>query len=360
MISVRPARLLPALVVFALATVAPAPDADACTRGPDQSQGFYGLSIASPVAPSDGGILLLGTAKDIAADRIATDLVVEAKAGERVVPVDVTVLATQSLGSGNVGFTLRILPKESLPADTKLSLELKSASTIEPSQFPLEATIGYERLADLDSLKLQLGESARSQIADDKQTATCVMGTEMMASSCGGGGALPERKFVPRFLWAHGAKFEVESSWRRTAVLSAYATVTIAVPSPVDSVSSKEGAVGSIATTATGRVCVDATITLKADPARKWTRQACLDLAQLPAPTATEQADFEERSLNGLGCTSIRYADGTTTTLGDAPSGSEDSGCSVGSHAGSSGTTSAFGALVALAMAGVARLRRRR
>jgi len=360
MISVRPARLLPAVVVFALATVVPAPDADACSRGSDRTQGFYGMAIASPVAPSDGGILLLGTAKDIAAERIATDLVVVARAGERVVPVDVTVFASKSLGSGHVGFTLRILPKENLPVDTRLNLELKSSSTIEPPQFPLEARIGAERLADLDSLQIKLGESARAQIADDKQTATCVMSTEMMASGCGGGGALPERKFVPRFLWAHSAKFEVASSWRGNALLTAYADVTIAVPSPVDLVSAKEGAVGSVVTTATGRVCVDATITLKGDPARRWTRQACMDLAALPAPTATEQSDFEERSLDGLRCTSIRYADGTTTTLGDAPSGSEDSGCSVGSHAGSSGTTSAFGALVALAMAGAARLRRRR
>ena len=355
MTRLRPARLLPAIVVFALTAGTSEPEADACSRGPDDQTGFSGLAVASPIAPADVGILVHGNAKGIAADRIAVDLVIEARAGERVVPTEVSVVASKSLGGDLIGFTLAVLPKENLPADTKLTLEAKSAAPIVPSE-PLVATIGAERLSDLDSLQLKLVSPMREQVPDASKTATCVLSSEMMASGCGGP-VEPERRFQPRFVWAHTARYAVESSWR-TGMIGAYTDVSVTVPSAI--VDAGRMSNGGIATTATGRVCVDATITLKSDPTRKWTRQACLELAELPTPTAAEQAEFEEKNMGGLKCASIRYADGTSTTPGDAPSGSEDSGCSVGSHAGSSGTTSAFGALVALAMAGVARLRRRR
>lgn len=359
MTSLRPARLLPALVVFALTTGTAESEADACMPR-DDSRGFFGLSLASSVAPIDGGILVFGNARGITPDQIASELAMEAKVGDRVVPIDASVFATEA-SAGLVHFTLQIVPKEALPAGTKLTLDAKTATTIAPSG-SFEATIGNERIADLDTVQLSLVASAREQVPDITKTATCVKAAEATASGCGGLPE-PERKFQPRFVWAHTARYSLESSWRAEMV-GAYTSISLSVPSVVEA---PPVASNQIATRASGRVCVDATITLRADPSRKWTRQACLDLAALPEPTADEQAAFEEKSLGGLKCSSIHYADGTTTTPptttpGDASSSSADesSGCSVGSHAGSPGTTSAFGALVALAMAGAARLRRRR
>lgn len=356
MISLRPARLLPALVVFALATVAPAPDADACTRL-EESKGFSGLALGSADVPADAGILLRGTAKGIDQKNLASSLVVVAKVGDRVVPTESSVASATAVGDG-LSFVLRIVPTETLAVGTAISIELSSSESLAPPSSALIATIGPERLADLDGFELTLQPPVREQLADLTQSAVCMRDDAAGASGCGGLGSESERKFRPRFVWAHTARAAITSKWRER-VLAAYTNVSLSVASPLPREAYETS---TIATTATGRVCVDATITLATDPTFKRTQQKCVDLAALPAPTDSEQQQYEEKSRAPLKCTAVRYEDGTTKTVSsDGSTPSDDAGgCSVGSHAGSSGTTSAFGALVALAMAGAARLRRRR
>lgn len=358
MIRLRPARLLPALVVFALAAATPAPDARACTSR-ETSAGFSGLALGSPDVPADAGILVRGNAKGIARENLASALVVVAKVGDRVVPTESSVASATAVGDGLL-FALRIVPKETLAVGTAITIELSSSESLVPPNSPLVATIGPERLADLESFELTIVSPTREQLPDLSQSAVCMRDGSMGASGCGGPtGSATEYKFRPRFAWAHTARTSITSKWR-DHVLAAYADVSVSVPS---SVPREAYDPATIATTASGRVCVDATITLATDPSFKRTKQNCLDLAALPSPTDAEQQQYEETRRAPLQCASVRYADGTTKTVSSdsASTPSDDAGgCSVGSHAGSSGTTSAFGALVALAMAGAARLRRRR
>ncbi|MBS2013160.1 MAG: hypothetical protein JST00_09750 [Deltaproteobacteria bacterium] len=81
--------------------------------------GFSGISLASPHAPLDAGLLLTGAYAGGDVSRITSSLSAEARVGDRVVPVDVSLVASQDSG-GSSFFTLRVpseFPRQGYPPD---------------------------------------------------------------------------------------------------------------------------------------------------------------------------------------------------------------------------------------------------
>ena len=370
-----PARVVAALVATtALASVVGlARPAHACTPPRGVASGIE-AEPASTTVPRDAGILLRVRYADVATSAVVAQLTPSVTLDGAPVEVEARLVDDQEFPGGRIA-NLVLVPKAPLPAGRKVEVRVSGVNNgaRDDSGKPTgEVTMAFDvanvTLADLDlaaATPTRGHPGARPPGAGELGRAPLAPPTSPANSGPAATTRTTEVRFPMKARRLAEVNLALPFSWPNE-LLSAWVKVETSsstLESPFGGNSSFRATQTDLATK-DGQACITVKRSLVGDVAPAATRELCLTVPKLEAPTPEDHAKVRADALQGQTCSSVVTADGETVTQEEATKplasdGASSSSCSASPGRGARGTGLAAFGLLGLALAAARRRRAR-